>query len=94
MTNLTLNTCLTRDPDLVCAEMDGDLVMMSIENGEYYGIGGVGTRIWELLDQPTTIQQLVETIKSEFDIEEDQCRDDVLSFSEKLFELGLIKPTA
>ena len=94
MTNLTLNTCLTRDPDLVCAEMDGDLVMMSIENGEYYGIGGVGTRIWELLDQPTTIQQLVETIKSEFDIVEDQCRDDVLSFSEKLFELGLIKPTA
>jgi hypothetical protein len=94
MTNLTLNTCLTRDPDLVCAEMDGDLVMMSIENGEYYGIGGVGTRIWELLDQPTTIQQLVETIKSEFDIEEDRCRDDVLSFSEKLFELGLIKPTA
>ncbi len=94
MTNLTLNTCLTRDPDLVCAEMDGDLVMMSIENGEYYGIGGVGTRIWELLDQPTTIQQLVETIKTEFDIEEDRCRDDVLSFSEKLFELGLIKPTA
>ena len=94
MTNLTLNTSLTRDPDLVCAEMDGDLVMMSIENGEYYGIGGVGTRIWELLDQPTTIQQLVETIKTEFDIEEDRCRDDVLSFSEKLFELGLIKPTA
>ena len=94
MTNLTLNTCLTRDPDLVCAEMDGDLVMMSIENGEYYGIGGVGTRIWELLDQPTTIQQLVETIKTDFDIEEDRCRDDVLSFSEKLFELGLIKPTA
>jgi hypothetical protein len=74
--------------------MDGDLVMMSIENGEYYGIGGVGTRIWELLDQPTTIQQLVETIKTEFDIQEDRCRDDVLSFSEKLFELGLIKPTA
>ena len=94
MTNLTLNTSLTRDPDLVCAEMDGDLVMMSIENGEYYGIGGVGTRIWELLDQPTTIQQLVETIKTEFDIEEDRCRVDVLSFSEKLFELGLIKPTA
>ncbi len=94
MTNLTLNTSLTRDPDLVCAEMDGDLVMMSIENGEYYGIGGVGTRIWELLDQPTTIQQLVETIKTEFDIQEDRCRDDVLSFSEKLFELGLIKPTA
>ena len=94
MTNLTLNTSLTRDPDLVCAEMDGDLVMMSIENGEYYGIGGVGTRIWELLDQPTTIQRLVETIKTEFDIQEDRCRDDVLSFSEKLFELGLIKPTA
>jgi hypothetical protein len=94
MTNLTLNTSLTRDPDLVCAEMDGDLVMMSIENGEYYGIGGVGTRIWELLNQPTTIEQLVETITTEFDIQEDRCRDDVLSFSEKLFELGLIKPTA
>jgi hypothetical protein len=94
MTNLTINMPLTRDSDLVCAEMDGDLVMMSIENGEYYGIGGVGTRIWELLDQPTTIEQIVETIMAEFDIEETQCRDDALSFAEKLFELGLIKPTA
>ena len=75
---------LTRDPDLVAAEMDGDLVMMSIENGEYYGVGGVGPRIWELLEQPTSLKQIVQTITAEFDVEEERCRDDALVFAERL----------
>ncbi len=85
------NSRFVRNPDLVSADMDGDLVMMSIENGEYYGIGGVGSRIWELLEQPVSLGQITETITSEFDVEADRCRADAIDFAKKLIELGLIK---
>ncbi len=91
MTELNDKTQLVRNPDLVSADMDGDLVMMSIENGEYYGIGGVGSRIWELLANAVGIAQIAETITTEFEVETVQCQTDVIAFAQQLIELGLVK---
>jgi hypothetical protein len=44
MTPLNFITLITRKPNLVAADIDGDLVM-SIEQGEYFGITGVGPRV-------------------------------------------------
>ena len=66
-------TLIVRDPDMIAAEMDGDLVMMSIERGEYFGIGGVGTRAWELLVEPATVDQLCVVVCDEFDVDADVC---------------------
>lgn len=92
MTDLTLDTPLIRNPDLVAAEMDGDLVMMSIDHGEYYGVGGVGPRIWELLEQPITVEAITAIICDEFDVEADRCREDMHGFALQLLEMGLVKP--
>ena len=54
MSSIQGTTVVVRDPDMIAAEMDGDLVMMSIERGEYFGVGGVGPRLWELLEAPWT----------------------------------------
>lgn len=92
MTIITAETILTRDPDLVCAEMDGDLVMMSVANGAYYGISGVGPRIWELLEQPTSIKEIVKVITTEFDVDAERAQTDALAFAEQLIEMRLVSP--
>ena len=84
-------TLIVRNPEMVAAEMDGDLVMMSIERGEYFGIGGVGTRAWELLEQPTTVAQLCVVVCQEFDVDEARCRADMLGFVNELLTLGLVQ---
>jgi hypothetical protein len=91
MTEVTPDTLLFRDPDLVAADMDGDLVMMSIDHGEYYGVGGVGPRVWELLEQPITVAAITAVICDEFDVEEDRCREDINGFARQLLEMGLVK---
>ena len=91
MTDLNPDTPLIRDPDLVAADMDGDLVMMSIDNGEYYGVGGVGPRIWELLESPRTVEQITAAIVEEFDVEADTCREDMLGFIRQLLDMGLVR---
>jgi len=86
---LTLETKVTRNPRLIAADMDGDTVMMSIESGEYFGLGGVGTRIWELLAKPHTLAQLVQTICTEYEVDAATCEGDVRRFVGDLLDNGL-----
>lgn len=48
-----------RNPNLVAADMDGDMVMMSIEHGTYFGLTGIAPQIWAALEQPKTASELV-----------------------------------
>lgn len=90
--NPLLDTCLVRNPDLVAAEVDGETVMISIEKGEYYGLNAVGSRIWELLEAPSTINDLCDQLLEEFDIDVEQCRAEVLTFASELLEQDVIMP--
>ena len=78
-----------RKPDLIAAEMDGDLVMMSVERGEYFGVGGIGARVWELLAQPTTVAEIARTICAEYDVDEARCLADMQAFVDALVQNGL-----
>lgn len=79
-----------RKSDLVAADMDGETVMMSVENGRYYGISGVGSVIWTALAEPTDIRTLIQDVCAQYDIAEDICRQDVERFVSDLLEHGLI----
>jgi len=92
MPHLDASSPLIRKPDLVAAAMDGETVMMSIERGEYFGLGGVGSRVWELLDQPTTLAQLTQVICTEYEVDAATCRGDLQKFLADLLDNGLVAP--
>ncbi len=89
VTSTTLVTIITRNPDMVAADIDGDLVMMSVEQGEYFGITGVGPRVWHLLAEPTTVSDLTRAICAEYAVEESICQAEMQAFIEELIDLGL-----
>jgi len=88
---LTPTTVLVRAPDIIASDMDGDTVMMSIERGEYLGMGEVGTRVWRLLEQPNSIQEIARQICLEFTVDETTCQADILAFADELIQNGLIR---
>ena len=90
MAMIDLNSRLERNPGLVWADMDGETVMMSMERGEYFGLGGVGSRIWDLLAEPVTAATVCEQITAEFDIDAAVCRADVVAFLQDLAVNGLV----
>jgi hypothetical protein len=89
MSEVSTNCILVRNQDLIATDMDGDTVMMSIEHGEYYGISGVGSRIWELLEKPTSFSVIVATICLEFEVDKEKCQSDALVFIRELVDNGL-----
>ena len=78
-----------RNPDLIGASIDDELVMMSVEQGQYYGLGGVGPRVWDLIEQPRTFSDLVDQILEEFEVEREVCEKDMLEFLGQMEKLGL-----
>ncbi len=81
-----------RDLDLHVVDMDGELVMMGLEQGEYYGMREVAAKIWQLLETPHTVAELCSTIVSEYDVEPDRCHRDVSDFLQTLRDKKLVSP--
>jgi hypothetical protein len=88
---LDLTTLLERNPDLVATDMDGDIVMMSIEKGEYYALDGVGPHIWNLLAAPMSVQEIAARIGDEYEVAPAQCLNDVSSFMEELLRAQVVR---
>jgi len=78
------DTVLQRKPGMLFNEIDGEVVMLSIENSEYYGMDKVGSRIWQLLEKPIPFKELVAKLMEEYEVSEDQCKVDTLGFIEKM----------
>ena len=72
------------------ADMNGSAVMMDIMTGKYYNLGEVGGRIWELLEEPATLSELIGKLTAEYDVSAEQCRTDILPFLNTLLERGLL----
>jgi hypothetical protein len=58
MSNIPSATLITRSTDIIATDLDGELVLMSIEKGNYYGIKGTALRIWELAETPCRVGPL------------------------------------
>jgi hypothetical protein len=74
----------THVPRLATNQIDGEIVIMSIEQEKYYGLDPIGSRIWELIAQPRSVADLCEMLLAEFDIDRETCQRDVLAFLERL----------
>jgi hypothetical protein len=84
------DTVLQRRNDLLFNEIDGEVVLLSIENGEYYGMDKVGSRIWELLANPMSLNALVTTLISEFNVNYQKCFEETLEFLKTSISKNLI----
>ena len=83
---------LKRNPDLVAAEMDGDIVMMSVETGSYFGLTGIAPQIWEALDTPQTFEDLLGKMFSLYEVEDEVLRADLTTFVADMQKNGLVLP--
>ena len=87
---MNLDTTLVRNPSLTTAELDGEVVMLSLETNRYYGLNSVGTRIWELLAQPMTLSAVCDILLHEYNVSREQCEREVLAVAEKLLDEKLV----
>jgi hypothetical protein len=88
---ISLDSVVVPSPGLVAGDMDGEKAMLNVEKGKYYALDIVASRIWELIETPRTVRDMVGVLLAEYDVEEKECQGDVLALLSKLSEAGLVK---
>ncbi|MCH9697117.1 MAG: PqqD family peptide modification chaperone [Gammaproteobacteria bacterium] len=81
---------ICRNESILFSELEDKLLMMSIDNGEYYSLDSIAARIWELIETPKSVEQLCSILVKEYDVASDTCEEDVVDFIEKMQSLGII----
>jgi hypothetical protein len=86
-----LNSIVKWADDLVSCDMEGETALMSVENGKYYSLDPVGSRIWAFIEKARPVSAICSVLLEEFEVEPSQCRSDVLAFLNELAQDNLIK---
>lgn len=87
---IQLSNIVSQGKQQVSTEVDGETVMMSVEKGMYYGLDAIGTRIWQLLEKPITVSEMLEKLLYEFEDKENACEKDLLVLLDNLYKQELI----
>jgi hypothetical protein len=86
-----LDWIVQRDPEVIAAEADQDLVMVSIANGAYYGVSHVARDIWAAIEHPKKISDLIDDLAASYNVDRSSCEEQTLSFLEDLLTERLLQ---
>lgn len=80
-----------RNNETISGRLHDEIVMMDIEKGKYFSMNPVATHIWDLLEEPTSLEELCSTLTLEFEVDASTCKEDVAHFIAEMLKLSLIK---
>lgn len=76
----------------VSTTFSGESVILNHSEGTYYTLNEVGSFIWDQLENSSkTIAELVQALKDEFEVSEEECTEDVKALLTDLQNEGLLE---
>ncbi|MEG2017876.1 MAG: lasso peptide biosynthesis PqqD family chaperone [Clostridium sp.] len=90
-TSVSEDMVISRNPEIDATDLDGEVVMMNMEKGQYFMMNEVGSRIWELIEEPIKVDAVVNKLLQEFEVEKEECEKTVIEFINELTYADLIQ---
>ncbi len=84
-------TMISRSPAVLAAEVDGEIVMMSIEQGRYFGLDDIGSDIWKRIEQPCSFAALVDALAADYEAERGTIAADVTALLTQMAEQDVVR---
>jgi hypothetical protein len=91
-TAITLGTTVVACKDHVSADLAEEVVILSLKDGEYYGLNAVGAKIWSLIQAPQKVHKVRDQLIAEYtDVDPERCTRETLALLEQLAGAGLVE---
>lgn len=87
---LTPDTVISSTQNQVSSELEGEAVILNLSSGVYYGLNEVGARVWELIQQPKRLSEVLDALLEEYDVQPEACSEDVKAIIRELASANLI----
>jgi Coenzyme PQQ synthesis protein D (PqqD) len=88
---LTAKSIVQRHREIIAAQADQDVVMVSVATGYYYGISDVARDIWNAIGEPKRVSDLVDDLTRNYEIDAQSCERQTLDFLQELLNEGLVQ---
>jgi hypothetical protein len=89
--SLKLDSVIRRQPEVNAADSDQDIIMVSLATGHYYGLSDVARKIWEAIEYPKRVSDLLCDLTASYEIDGSSCEEQTLFFLEALHQEGLLE---
>jgi hypothetical protein len=92
----TMQSKLLRDSivkvagEQVSCDLAGEVVILSLQSGQYFGLNEVGARVWNLIQEPKTVDAVIQAVLKEYDVSLDQLERDLFTLLEQMITNKLI----
>ena len=77
--------------DQVSSDLGGEVAILDLKAGVYYGLDAVGARIWSLIQEPRTVNEIRDILLEEYEVEPEHCEADLLALLRRLADEGLVE---
>ena len=88
---LNLQSVVQRGPDVIAAAAGEDVVMVSIDKGQYYGVSEIARKIWEAIERPKLVSDLIGELVATYNVDWTLCEKETLLFLEELLAERLLQ---
>jgi hypothetical protein len=89
--SVTIDSVLIQDGDSTAADLDGDVVVLSVRAGSYFSFNHVGSEIWDMLAKPCRVGQIFHELLRRHNVDAETLASDVTPFLQMLVERGLVR---
>jgi hypothetical protein len=90
MDELSADATLVVDRSHVSAEVGGEIVVLHLTSGTYFGVDDVAAFIWGRLQEPVTVRDLRSAVVAKYDVEPAVVMGDLDRFLGELLDAGLV----
>jgi hypothetical protein len=91
--NPSLPTQVEISPEALFQELEGETVLLNLQNERYYGLDDVGTRMWQLLAENGDVAAAFAQLLKEYDVDAVRLEADLATLIGRLAEAGLLTVT-
>jgi hypothetical protein len=85
----------TRSRSVVSRVVAGETLIVPVRGkvgdlASIYSFNSTGSLIWQLLDAPRSLNDLISAVASEYEVGQEQAHGDVMRFVEEMLSVGLV----
>lgn len=88
---MNTSTTISRHPQVAAARVgENERVLLSVTSATYFGLNELGARIWDQLEQPQSVAEIVASLEDHVAVDRPRLESDVMEFVKAVEEAGLI----
>jgi hypothetical protein len=71
-------------------DLDGEMVILNLDSGIYFGLNPVGATIWNYIQSERSLDEIIGYLLAEYKVDRARCEAEVRSLLQRMISQGLI----